>query len=145
MLEPTDTDGNATDNLNGSEQFASVQGTLDADGHALTKAAAALTNGAYVTTLPQSLTNPVINTGLGLGTSIRIRGVVSEARNDGTLAVIFSPTDVTLLVGAMLPPMNAHLTAGIVAALLDVDTTGNGIPDSMSAAFDFTSVRCTVR
>jgi hypothetical protein len=145
MLEPADIDGDATDNLNGQEEFAVAPGSVDADGHAVTNATTALTNGAYTTSLPQSLTNPVINTGLGLGTSVSIRGVVSESRNDGTIGVVFSGTDTALLVNAMLPPFNAHLAAGIVASLLDIDTTGNGIPDSMSAAFDFTSVRCTLR
>ncbi len=145
MLEPSDQDGDATDNLNGSEEFLAAVGSLDDDGHAVNGATTALTSGAYVTTLPRSLTNPVITTGIGLDTQIRIRGVVSENANNGTLAVIFPATDVTLLVGAMLPPINAHLGPGIVAGLLDVDTTGNGIPDSMSAAFDFTSVPCSLR
>ena len=145
MLEPSDQDGDATDNLNGSEEFLAAAGSLDGDGHAVNGATAALTSGAYVTTLSRSLTNPVITTGIGLDTQIRIRGVVSENANNGTLAVIFPATDVTLLVGAMLPPINAHLGPGIVASLLDVDTTGNGIPDSMSAAFDFTSVPCSIR
>jgi len=147
MLEPTDADGVATDNFSGTEEFVAVPGSLDAAGHALTGAAAAITNGAYVTTLPQSLTNPAINTGIGLGSSIRLRGVIpaSAVTNNGTLAVIFSSNDVALLVNAFLPPFNSHLAPGITASLLDVDTTGNGIPDSMSAAFDFTSVPCAIR
>lgn len=136
-----DLDGNVLDNFSGTEMFSPEAG-FGPTGRALLRAPATVDAfGGYLTTLP---VGPIQLGPFALTTATGsvFQGFTSDASHTGTFGTAVSVAELQTVLSSF--GVSAGLT-GLVAALADIDSDGNGSMDSVSMSFAFTAVPCAIQ
>lgn len=138
FVSGTDTDGDATDNLSGSETFGVDPALLAADGHAAVRAATSISKGAFRARL-DGASLPV---GGGANGLLAVSGTISTDGASGRIGAAI-PTDV--LVGALADAgiTIPALLLPTLRAAADLDLDGDGVRDAFSIALDYTAAPAT--
>lgn len=130
-------------NFSGSARFFAYEG-LDEDGEPIAIADATVRRGGrYDGVLPPGdFTLGFFSIATAMPS--RIRGTLSESSHTGVLATAVAPDVLSevLLEDLFIPPgfVRDSITMLLDQVEPDVDTTGDGVPDAISAAFAFTAV-----
>ena len=141
LLSGIDSDGDASDNLSGTERFDVDPYDLAADGHAAVRAATSISKGAFRAKIDGAALP--VGTGGGLvmlGATISASETTTTASGRIGAAI---PTDALLdglaAAGITIPA----LLVPTVRAAADLDLDENGSNDAFSIALDFTAVPAT--
>lgn len=135
-----DTDFDLSDNFSGAETFDASIG-LGPTGRALIHATTTVDGaGNYATALPagQIALGPVV---LPISIPVAIVGTTLASGHGGQLGGAVPTSALTNL----LNQVGLGFLSGALGALADIDSDGNGTPDSISVAFSFTAVPCSVQ
>jgi hypothetical protein len=140
LFTARDTDFDLTDNFSGAETFEASVG-LGPTGRALIHATTTMDGaGNYATALAagQIALGPLV---LPISIPVTIVGTSLETGHGGQLGGAVPTSALTNL----LNQVGLGFLAGALGALADIDSDGNGTPDSISVAFSFTAVPCAVQ
>lgn len=141
IITGRDLDGDVLDNFSGAEMFSPEAG-FGPTGRALLRAPTTVDAfGGYLTTLP---VGPIQLGPFALTTATGsvFQGFTTESAHTGTFGTAVAVTELQTVLSSF--GVSAGLT-GLVAALADIDSDGNGSMDSVSMSFAFTAVPCAIQ